>query len=117
METHPPDFCCEKCKYSTNIKYLYKQHCASKKHSGETRKPRSDKQNEVYNCDKCNYTSLNKNNYTTHVLNNHSTSQERKAGFSHYCEPCDFGVFMQSAFDTHLATKRHLMKTSNKTEE
>lgn len=112
--THLPDYNCVACKYSTNNKYFYFQHLASKKHqAGGIRPPRADKLGEVYNCAKCEYTSLNKNNYKTHVLNNHASSEERKAGFTYYCESCDFGVFMKSAYDIHLATKRHLMKTSN----
>lgn len=106
---------CEKCNYSTNLKNSWKQHCETTLHKTGKRKVRKDKLDKEYKCEKCDYISKNKNNYLTHILNNHSTKEEKKKGFKYYCESCDFGVFVKSMFDKHLATNKHKMITFEKT--
>ena len=76
-------------------------------HKTGKRKTRSDKVGRVYNCEKCEYKSLNKYNYLTHQLNNHESKEKRKLEFKFYCEACDFGVFTKSSYDKHLKTKTH----------
>lgn len=101
---------CEKCNYKTNLKYSWTQHCNTTLHKTGKRKVRKDRIQENYKCDKCNYITTNNNNYLTHILNNHSTKEERHGKFKFYCEICDFGVFVKSAFDKHIKTKKHNMK-------
>jgi len=103
---------CEKCNYKTNLKYSWTQHCNTTLHKTGKRKVRKDRIQENYKCSKCNYITTNNNNYLTHILNNHSTKEEKKNKFKFYCETCDFGVFVKSAYDKHIKTKKHNMKFS-----
>ena len=42
-----------------------------------------------------------------HILNKHSTKEERKDKFKHYCELCDFGTFSKDTFDVHENSNKH----------
>ena len=107
---------CDKCKYGTNLKHLLQQHFETTLHKTGERKKKDPSEKKVYKCDKCDYKSANNNNYLTHTLNNHDTAENRKKKFKFYCDACDFGVFTQSLFNTHLKTKRHEMKKTNITD-
>ena len=107
----PKIYKCDKCHYETHLVYSYKKHCNTELHKTGKRKPRSDKVADNYKCDKCNYITTAKLNLKTHVLNNHSSKDEKKSGFKHYCDKCDFGVFTESSFKVHLDTQKHKMKT------
>lgn len=101
---------CDKCNYHTNLQSSFIRHCNTILHKTGKKKERSDSK-PPKKCDKCNFEHKNKLNLKIHILNNHSTPQEKKDGFTHYCECCDFGVFTKSAFDIHLSTNRHKMKS------
>ena len=45
--------------------------------------------------------------YKQHILNEHSTLEERKHGFSFYCELCDYGCFSIDLFNNHKITNKH----------
>ena len=98
---------CEKCKYGTDIRYSLIQHNNTELHKTGSRGKKQIKVKEEFNCNECNYKSLNKNNYLTHKLNNHSTKEERKQQFKFYCDTCDFGVFTETSFNNHKETIRH----------
>jgi hypothetical protein len=68
-----PLFHCEKCNYSTNHKYNYINHCKSKKHNDEERKPRS-KSNKNTTCEICNITFRD-----TYRLKRHLETNQHKA--------------------------------------
>lgn len=104
---------CDKCSYGTNVNHSFTRHNESVLHQTGKKKKKSEKIKETHDCSKCDYSSTNKNNYLTHKLNNHSTKEERKAGFNHYCEMCDVGVFTKTSFHNHLGSKRHIVKCEN----
>ena len=103
-------YICEKCNYKHNNHANYIQHCKTGLHLTGKRKPRKDKLGIEYKCNKCDYKSMNKNNYDTHRLNNHSTKEDREKEFKYYCNTCDFGVFVESCYNKHIASKNHLMR-------
>lgn len=64
-----------------------------------------------YKCEKCNKSfRCQKTAYKFHMLSYHSTFEERKAGFPHFCELCDVGMFNINEFDKHLKTNKHKNK-------
>ena len=66
----------------------------------------------THQCEKCDYNSTTHiYNFKTHVLNNHSTLEEKKAGFTYYCECCDYGIFSKDNFDKHLLSKKHIRRS------
>lgn len=101
-------FFCEHCNYGTDVLGCYKQHLETTLHKTGKRKERSDK--KIYKCYKCIFENDNKTSYMNHILNNHSTVEERKQTFPHYCECCDFGAFIKSVLDIHLNTRKHSLK-------
>ncbi len=105
---------CDKCKYGTNAKNHYSQHCKTTLHLTGKRKVRTDRKVDSYNCDICDYTATNHINYKSHKLNNHSTIEERKTQFTYYCDCCNFGVFMKSSYNKHMNTNKHKMKSKKK---
>ena len=70
-----PKFNCEKCQY--NCKYLseWNEHILCKKHTGEKRKPRSDKTLDE-KCKFCEYKPTKTTNLQLHYLNKHATKEE-----------------------------------------
>lgn len=106
-----PKFYCEPCRYGTDSKSCYERHLKTTLHITGKRKERSDK--IAYQCESpgCDYMSHNNLNYFVHILNCHSTKEERAQGYKYYCEKCDFGVFVKTAYDHHLETNKHKLKT------
>ena len=103
-------FYCEKCNFSTDFKYTYNEHLQTILHQTGKRKVRCDKNKpkKTYVCNQCNFfDTVNKINYQTHMLNNHSTLEERKNGFTFYCSFCDFGTFDQLVMIKHEESKKH----------
>ena len=99
-------FVCEKCNYKCNFNSQWTKHCDTELHKTGKRKKRTDKK-EVGKCKQCNYET---NGYTTmlkHILNKHSTKEERKNKFKHYCELCDFGTFSKDTFEVHNNSEKH----------
>lgn len=107
------EYYCEKCDYGTNKKFLWNQHLRTTLHITGHRKERCDKLADIYKCDKCDYTTTNRKNYLTHTLNNHDSKEDKKEKFKYYCETCDFGVFTESSYNKHIATKKHKMRQNN----
>jgi hypothetical protein len=113
MSEIPYKFNCDKCNYHTNISSSYKKHLEGTLHITGKRKIRKDKQQteDFYKCDKCDYTTINEHNYKSHMLNNHSSREDKKAGFKYYCEACDFGTYIEPCYKTHLETKKHKIRS------
>jgi hypothetical protein len=109
-------FICEKCNYKCNFNSQWTKHCDTELHKTGKRKKRTDKI-EVGKCKQCDY---NTDNYTTmlkHILNNHSTKEERKNKFKHYCELCDFGTLSKDTFNVHNNSNKHkiyIIRLNNK---
>jgi len=111
MEDKTYKYICKKCEYYTNISASYKKHLETELHKTGKRKTRSNKKSDIYKCEKCDFTSIKEHNFITHRLHNHSTKDEKKEGFTHYCECCDFGTFTLSEYNKHIATNKHKMKS------
>jgi len=47
-----------------------------------------------------------------HILNNHSSIEEKKNGFTYYCEICNIGYFIEHKIIAHLETTKHKIKIS-----
>lgn len=110
-KTDKTQYSCAKCNYTTIRKSDYNKHCKSTKHITGERKERINKKN--YNCSICNYETINKNNYQQHMLNNHTTNEDRKAKFKYFCEPCNFGIQVESLYTKHCGTNKHNRKIKN----
>jgi len=104
-------FDCNKCDFRCKYVSQWNEHIASKKHTGEKRKLRCDKNLQEI-CDLCDYKPSKIINMKLHYLNNHATLDERKSGFSFYCEKCNFGCFVEVLFNRHLETKKHITNNS-----
>jgi hypothetical protein len=100
-------FSCEKCKFFTNSKTAFNNHCITGKHLTGERKVRCDKQS-IDQCPQCDFKSKNITNMKSHILNNHKTKEDRKKEFKYYCEMCDFGSFIETSFDIHKKSKKHI---------
>ena len=105
-------FYCEKCNFGTDFKYTYNEHLQTILHQTGKRKVRCDKKEKLV-CNKCTFFSgINRLNYLNHMLNNHSTLEERKNGFTFYCSCCDFGTFDQLVMIKHEESKKHQKRSS-----
>jgi hypothetical protein len=98
---------CEKCQYKCNYQSEWNDHLLCKKHTGEKRKPRSDKILEE-KCKFCDYKPTKTTNLKLHYLNKHASKEERIKDFPYYCDKCDFGCFTDILFKRHLETLKHL---------
>jgi hypothetical protein len=109
-------FICEKCNYKCNFDSQWTKHCDTELHKTGKRKKRTDKQ-EVGKCKQCEYETESYTTMLKHLLNKHSTKEERKDKFKHYCELCDFGTFSKDTFDIHENSNKHkvyIVRSSNK---
>jgi hypothetical protein len=93
---------CEKCKFGCHYESGWKAHEISNKHRGCENK---EYKLEPKKCDQCYYKTLCGSNLKLHILNHHSTKEERKKAFTHYCEECDYGIFGKKQFERHLEIK------------
>jgi hypothetical protein len=94
-------FNCDECKYHTNFLDKWKRHSNTNKHI------RGGK-NTIYQCNLCDYSNANRLIFNMHVLNQHASSDVREKDFPYYCKKCDYGTFVNSAYSSHLNTKKHL---------
>lgn len=85
-------FHCEKCNYSTDVKYNFDLHCTSKKHLGITNPIKE------YFCKKCKYRTCNNSNFQKHLRTKKHLSDEPY----HVCEVCDFCTKSKSIFKSHM---------------
>lgn len=109
MEKDKP-YKCDKCKISFKFNSQFQKHCKTELHITGKKKIRSDKKAE-FKCTQCNlYTIKQQTNLKLHILNNHKTTEERKAEFPFYCELCDTGTLKETQFKKHLETKKHKKK-------
>ncbi len=108
-------YICIKCNFFSNYKKDYNEHIKTEKHLTGKRKERSDKKVEesLYTCTKCDYSTNHTYNLKSHILNNHSTIEERKNGFTYYCDGCNYGIFSKTIFEKHLLSKKHIYKNSS----
>lgn len=100
-------FACDKCQFFTNYKSKWDKHERTTLHQTGKKKVRSDKK-RIDKCTKCDYTSSEITNMTQHILNEHGSLEEKKEGFTYYCEYCDYGTFAKTLEDKHKQTKKHL---------
>jgi hypothetical protein len=110
MEQEKYKYKCVQCDFITNSKQLYERHINTNKHKNNGIIKRSDKKYPE-KCEKCNYKPLSNRSYIQHKLIYHSTKDERKEGFKHYCEKCDFGTYTKKFFDEHLNSEKHKKMT------
>jgi len=104
------EYYCEICDYKCYYNCHLEQHMNSNKHkNGGIRKQRPDKQLDT-KCPHCPFEIKNSSNMLTHILTKHSTPEERKEKFKHYCEKCDFGTFTEILFNRHEETQKHNSK-------
>jgi len=112
-------YVCKECKYETNYKSQWNNHINTTLHKTGKRKTRSDRKCPL-KCPHCDHKINNNTNMRLHMLNHHSTPDERRKGFTYYCEYCDFGTFGESNYNKHANTRRHkrfvelLNKNNNK---
>lgn len=97
---------CVKCNYKCNFSSQWIKHCETELHKTGKRKKRTDKK-EVGKCKKCDYETSSYSTMLKHILNKHSTKEERKSQFKHYCETCDFGTFSGDTFKVHTDSNKH----------
>jgi hypothetical protein len=100
---------CEICKYTAKTRGNLMQHFNTIKHRGGGKNPMSKTNKKDFgpNCKYCAYTTNIVSAMAVHVLTNHSTSEERKARFTHYCDQCDVGTFSTKLHARHCETKKH----------
>lgn len=102
-------FYCEKCKINFASKQSLSRHQNSEIHINGKRKIRKDKQD--LSCNICNnYKAKTSYQLKLHILNNHSTCEEKKNSFNHYCEICNVGFFAENRYEKHLETTKHKFK-------
>jgi hypothetical protein len=99
-------YTCEKCNYKCNYNSQWIKHCDSELHKTGKRKKRTDAK-EISICKNCDYKTQNNTTMLKHVLNKHSTKEERKNKFKHYCELCDFGTFSKDTIEFHKNSEKH----------
>ena len=104
-------FDCDKCQFRCQFISQWNDHIASKTHTGDKRKQRSDKI-LVDKCEFCDYKPTKTTNMRLHYLNKHAPTEERTNGFKFYCDNCDFGCFTEILFTRHLETKKHISNYS-----
>jgi hypothetical protein len=101
---------CKLCKFYTNGNIAWDKHVETEKHKsgGVKRKIRCDKKIKTeIECPHCDYKNMYKICMKSHMLNNHSTKEERKNGFKHYCERCDYGTFSEKRYNDHIISQTH----------
>lgn len=106
------NFECIKCQYKCKFISHWNEHLKSKKHTGEKRKVRCDKE-LCDKCELCDYKSTKTTNMKLHYLNKHAIKEERQKIFPFYCDKCDFGVFVELLYNRHLETLKHKTKSNN----
>jgi hypothetical protein len=106
---------CDKCQYGTNIRNSFDTHNKSTLHL--TGKKKSKIKKEEYKCNECNYQSKNLYNFLSHKLNNHSTAEEKKEKFKYYCDLCDVGTFVESNYEKHKLSTKHILVAKNNTKQ
>lgn len=99
-------YTCDKCNYKCKYDSEWNKHCETELHKTGIRKKRSDIK-EPLKCKDCPYKTKNKTIMNQHILNEHSTKEERKLKFRHYCSCCDFGTFSKDLFSKHNNTDKH----------
>ena len=106
---------CEKCDNTFKCHAKYLIHCETELHKTGKRKTRANKKEDII-CSICNiYTTRQTSNMKLHILNNHSSSEEKKKEYKHYCESCDVGYFIEDKYNKHLATQKHKIKIATLT--
>ena len=103
---------CETCNFRCNEKSRWQIHIDCIKHKTGKKKIRSDYK-ESFKCEKCEYETKNIVTYKEHILNEHSNRQERKEGFKHYCELCDYGSMSTIIYERHEKTEKHKKHEKN----
>jgi hypothetical protein len=111
MEKEIYKYNCETCDFHTNTKQMYERHLETKKHKSDGIITRSDKKYPD-KCEKCNYIPTSNRSHIQHMLIYHSTKEEKKEKFKHYCEKCDFGNYSSKTFNEHLNSEKHKKMTA-----
>ena len=97
---------CDRCNFKSETKLRWEAHIKTELHLTGQRKKRSDYK-EPFKCNDCEYETKNVTMLKIHKLNKHSTKEERKEGFPHYCKNCNYGSFTKSSYDLHILTSKH----------
>jgi hypothetical protein len=103
---------CDKCEKTFKCHAKYLIHCETELHKTGKRKTRTNKKADII-CSFCNiYTTRQTTNMKLHILNNHSNNEDKKKAYTHYCEYCDVGYFIENKYNKHLDTTKHKIKIS-----
>jgi hypothetical protein len=122
LEQNGLKYYCSDCNIYFSYKSFYEKHLKSNKHLFGERKKRNDNgtkrlskttDKKKYDCNLCDYSTINLYHYKNHILNNHSTKEEKEKSYKYYCKECDFGVFVKSCYEKHLLTTKHIKMCKN----
>jgi uncharacterized Zn-finger protein len=101
-------FNCEKCKSSFSTKKRYEIHLKTYKHiNGITRNQTIKKYFEP-KCDICGEEFSRPDSIKRHKFYKHPTEEDLENAFK--CELCGFMANIQSLYQTHIKSKRHIDK-------
>ena len=98
-------YTCKRCEFNTDNKTSFGRHKLTRKHK-KIDAPRIDKKMPD-KCELCSYVPTSYQMYKHHKLIDHSTKENRKKDFTHYCDTCDFGTFNKRSYSVHLGSKIH----------
>lgn len=106
MNEEDNEYTCDQCNFKCETKARWNAHIKTTLHITGKKKRRSDYK-DPFKCDDCEYETKNIVTMKIHKLNKHSTIEERKSEFTHYCEYCNYGSFSQDSYNLHLNSIKH----------
>jgi hypothetical protein len=102
--TLPKQYHCDCCNYTCYYLSHWNQHANTETHkNGGIRPPVKNKKDPK--CCFCDFATTLTTNMKLHYLNHHATLEDRKTGFTYYCEECDIGCFTKALYKAHLESK------------
>lgn len=100
---------CTLCNMKFRFKFELNRHKGTANHIRRKNKDIIDDETIFkYNCEECDYGTVDNRKLRLHILNFHSTVEKRKQNFNYYCDSCDFGTMCASQYRNHCKTKKHL---------
>jgi len=101
-------FFCNKCSFTCNLSEKLEEHVKNENHIVEKkRNKRSIAFDELLECKYCDYITRVPTTFKQHYLTRHATVEEKRKGFTYYCETCNFGALISSVYETHINTYKH----------